>query len=149
MNVSADFVVGRHPNGRICEVYEIVHCLAPSGELREAIHGSYASFFENGRIRSYALYRIGELDGMYSVWYPNGNLFYQCDYANGKRQGKLNIWYENGIKKVEGSYKDGIEHGRWIYWKENEEKAAEIVFENGKRVSGPEFRIAEVQLPEF
>jgi len=147
MKLSAEFVINRHHNGSISEVYDIVHCLSPSGDLREAIHGSYASFFDNGRIRSCIQYRYGEIDGRYNVWYPNGLPFIQCEYVNGKRHGKLYIWYDSGMKKLEGFYKDGLEHGSWIFWNKNGEKEAVIEFNEGKKISGPEFPIVDIQPP--
>ena len=98
-------------------------------------HGSYKSWFENGKPWTEGTYKNGEWDGVKKGWWRNGQLQIESNYKNGQLDGLMRYWHEDGQLGSERSYKDGKLHGLSRSWTEDGVLEVEYTYENGKIIS--------------
>jgi antitoxin component YwqK of YwqJK toxin-antitoxin module len=82
--------------------------LAYKEGLQSKIFGKYATYYDNGRIRTEAYYsRNGLLDGIYRTYYDNGNPEKEITFSNGEINGLFRSYYDNSQVRSEVSYVKG------------------------------------------
>jgi len=59
-------------------------------------HGTWESFFENGKKNSATYYVNGVREGHSIVYYPNGAVYYYGEYKNDEKVGIWKVFHENG-----------------------------------------------------
>jgi antitoxin component YwqK of YwqJK toxin-antitoxin module len=120
------------------------------------MHGSYRSWFENGRMEGEAHYdegvregrarlwnekgqllketrfRKGLADGPATEWYPNGNMERRTSWRAGKRQGQVETWFASGKRKGIGTYEQGERSGTFVVWWESGKKRQETNYKMGE-----------------
>lgn len=75
------------------------------GEYKDDLRdGSWASYFEDGKIWSEGVFVKGESHGKRSVYHPNGQKYYEGIFTMGKRTGIWIFWDEDGNKVNEINY---------------------------------------------
>lgn len=80
-------------------------------------HGSWSSFYKNGRKQQEGRFENDREIGDFVWWYENGQVMTKGSWLDGKRHG-LWVWYhENGQKSVQGEFINGEPAGPWAYWK--------------------------------
>jgi antitoxin component YwqK of YwqJK toxin-antitoxin module len=80
-------------------------------------HGSYRSFYENGRIENEGVYKNGLLDGDFIVRYPTGEIKSRGKYSDGKKNGPWVEYYVSGALSRKGFFKMGAIDGVVTGWK--------------------------------
>lgn len=124
-------------------------------EIPAVRHGSYESYYEDGRLESRGEFDHGAYKGSWNFYYANGNLresgefvnnarhghwtsyhenglrASETDWANGVENGSHTDWFANGLMCAQGAMKDGLRHGYWMYWSEDGAKVREGNCENG------------------
>ena len=59
-------------------------------------HGLYRDYYENGQIRTDAIYKNGALDGLYTFYHENGEIYVQVNYNKGDLDGLITFYDPNG-----------------------------------------------------
>jgi TonB family protein len=71
------------------------------------------------------------------IWYDNtGLVLHRASYKDNKENGKETYTYSNKKTMMTGNYKDGQMDGEWIGYYQNGQVAGDVVYDNGKQVSG-------------
>lgn len=63
---------------------------------KEVKHGTWKSFYPDGRMWSLSNWNLGIEDGEYKTWHTNGNLNISGFYSNGVRTGKWTFYNTDG-----------------------------------------------------
>ena len=79
-------------------------------------HGTWITFFPDGRPRWKGNKKEGLSHGPYIMWYPNGKKKMEGSYKNGQKEGLSTIWHINGEKWKEQKHKLGKPVGIWKTW---------------------------------
>lgn len=75
-------------------------------------HGTWKTFFSDGRLHKIYRYYYGRERGRSMEYYQNGQVKNQCRFSNGAKAGKEMSFYENGEKERVSRY-------RQVYFLEN------------------------------
>ena len=95
-------------------------------------HGSSETFYDNGKPQTKRWYVQGEKDSAHVGWWPNGNLKFRYHFRQGQYQGLFSEWYESGKSLQEIVYDEGREiSGKG--WRENGKLYMNYVMNNGRR----------------
>ncbi|MEY3423208.1 MAG: hypothetical protein RIR48_3538 [Bacteroidota bacterium] len=97
-------VILKNDTGTVVQEYYLAH---------DSIkHGSFKSYFENGKIKELCTYDQGILTGTRIIYYPNGQIEISETYdANGNLHGPYRQFFENGNLKVEKNYTENVLNG--------------------------------------
>jgi len=106
-------VVEKYDNGKP----KLIYNHAKDGKK----HGAYSEFFETGRKKIQASYKMDVLHGKYAEWDVKGRPVRRCSYRDGKLHG-TDSRYEDGKPKYVADFSDGVLNG------------TESRYENGKPV---------------
>ena len=120
------------------------------------LHGKASYWYENGQLKSEAVYDSGAPSGTIIAYYDDGNKMSETSYKNGKkdgedivyfkngnkkkstiylasrRSGTCQEWFENGKLKEVNEYKDNALHGTTIVYYSNGKKRREINYQDGQ-----------------
>ncbi|HVS19471.1 MAG TPA: hypothetical protein VMT18_12775, partial [Planctomycetota bacterium] len=102
----------RWPDGKPKAEYE-VRIEADGSEVR---HGSWKTWFENGKQSEEGSYADGRRVGDWSLRWPDGKRRALGAYVDGLRDGPWKHYHESGPKSGEGSYTAGRRSGEWRFW---------------------------------
>ncbi|MCX6181036.1 MAG: hypothetical protein NT150_03805 [Bacteroidetes bacterium] len=83
--------------------------------LRNAKHGEWKYFNENGAVDSIIVYVQGNREGI-SQTYSEGKLFKKMEYLHDVLNGLYEEYYADGTKKTVGTYSKGKKQGTWKYF---------------------------------
>lgn len=100
------------------------------------INGVYKTYDEHGNVRMKITSKDGKPHGMGYFFRENGSLQYEAEFKDGILDGQLNQYYVNGALHNEMHYVKGIHDGVQKTFDSEGNQTAEIVYENGKPVSG-------------
>ena len=75
-------------------------------------------------------------EGRSIEYYLNGKRKTSSEWKNNKLEGRLLKWYDNGKKFGYEEYKGGKRNGRAIMWSKSGTIQADLVYRDGRRVSG-------------
>ena len=81
-------------------------------------HGSWTTFYDNGRPRWRGSKKDGQSYGKYYMWYENGRKKTVGLLKEGKKSGRETSWFANGTKWQERFYENGSATGLWKTWDE-------------------------------
>jgi TonB family protein len=74
--------------------------------------------------------------GEFTYFDSTGLAFHRCSYKDDKENGKETYTWPNKKVMMTGSYKNGERDGQWIGYYRTGQVAGDVVYENGKQVSG-------------
>lgn len=102
----------------------------------EPINGLYKIYYPNGNVKMEVLSKDGKPHGEGRFYDENGNLQFKGIFKDGQIDGTVYNYFADGTVRNEMHYVDGVQDGKQYIYDENGDPAAELVFENGKAVSG-------------
>lgn len=81
------------------------------------LHGSYKTFYPNGKLTIETTYKNGKLDGVYKKYSIKNKLIELLTYKNGILNGPAELYDRNtGLIYEKGNYVDDIKLGEWSYY---------------------------------
>lgn len=87
------------------------------------LHGEYACFFSDRKLKEKGEFREGQRNGKWVKWYSNGVIRETCQYSGGKRNGKYFLYSSGGQKVMQATYRYGLLHGIVIHYENGVEKS--------------------------
>lgn len=93
--------------------------------------GWVVDHYEEGALRSRALYRGGALNGLSEGWFASGALEIRETFADGVSQGEKTRYYENGRTRSQGMVVDGEYDGLYQQWNEEGVLTESVALTNG------------------
>jgi len=115
------------PNGKLRLRHEVL--VKDDGTTVE--HGTYATWFDDGRKEYEGVYVQGRLAGVATRWHRNGVKASEQHYANGLRNGPRFMWDENGLLRKEEHFVDDKPDGVWTTWDDKGRIKARQVYDKG------------------
>jgi len=85
----------RYDSGQLNEKYEVKKDAAGN----YVKHGSYGSWYENGKQKQEGTFKDDKKDGKHIFWYENGSKESEGIFQNDKKTGSWDSWYDKGQKK--------------------------------------------------
>ena len=85
---------------------------------RDQPHGSWTTFYDNGRPRWRGSKKVGKSHGKYYMWHENGRKKTVGSFSDGRKNGRETSWFANGVKWQERFYENGLPTGLWKTWDE-------------------------------
>ena len=87
---------------------------------KNALHGIYQRFYENGQLSDSGYLSYGENKGTWKSWYSTGQLkevkYYSFKRGHSTLESEFKSWYPGGNIKDSGYYRNNARHGIWIEW---------------------------------
>ena len=119
-------------NGEIKELY-------PDGTLQSSRQlqngrqqGPAFTFYPGGKAESSRWYSNGDKDSIHTGWWPNGNKKFEYHFSKGNYNGLFAEWYQSGKMMQQVMYDNGKEvSGKG--WRENGKVYMSFVIKNGRR----------------
>ena len=99
-------------------VSEVYHYAIKDSTLQ----GSYESFYLNGSLKTYGLYKKNLPDSVWHYYYKNGRKKAEGRFKKGIPNGQWKYYYENGDIKSEGRLKGSSKEGFWKFYYENDDE---------------------------
>lgn len=87
--------------------------------ISNVLHGSYVSYFLNGKIESKGQFENNETAGAWEFYYENGRLKMRGNLLKNSNQGKWEYFFESGGKAMEGTVNGKFREGEWKVYYEN------------------------------
>jgi hypothetical protein len=81
--------------------------------MKTIYHGSYKTYFSDGKLQSDRNYKDGKLDGLSRFYEYNGAILSEINYKEGKPEGSSKQ-YSNGKVESETNYSNGILNGKYV-----------------------------------
>jgi len=118
-------------------------------------HGTFRSWFKNGKIKTIMEFREGEKEGISKEWWPNMNIKSQGHYLQGAKEGPwsytyptgkiqtqilyrhnlkdgpFNEWYPSGQKKESSEFTENVLEGKYLSWYPNGNPKEQSQYEKG------------------
>ncbi|PNW26539.1 toxin-antitoxin system YwqK family antitoxin [Formosa algae] len=105
-----------------------------SSVLNGKLHGTYRSFYDNGKPYEIRYYRNGLAIGTHvAYWKSNGNLKFEYNYYDQKKEGSHKNWFENGNLSYSYRYKNDRLFGLQQAWRINGSLYRNFIVKNGVR----------------
>lgn len=124
--------VSEYPSGRI----ESEFMGYPDASGRIVMHGRFAEYYEDGKLKTDGTYTHGRLSDRW-VWYDrNGRELAKSDFENGT--GKMFSFYPSGRLESEAEYENGLLHGRHIEYNPDGSIAEETEYRAGRKLPAEE-----------
>lgn len=79
------------------------------------LHGTFTTFYRDGKPESRGYYHKGRATGRWEKWYPNGQVAFVIYQNNNKFHGDYIIYADNGHIIEQGSYFENRKKGEWVY----------------------------------
>jgi hypothetical protein len=98
------------------------------------MHGSYRSWYEDGKPICAMTYENGKEHGMQTIWTSDGHLHSRRMFEHGERHGTTFEWHNDRQLRSREEYVRGKRHGEYIEWHRNGVKRKERTYENGEIV---------------
>lgn len=124
---------GKQPfSGTIMEYWPGGQCKS-SRQIKEGKeNGLQQGFFENGTKEYWRWYTYGEKDSVHTSWWPNGHKRSEYHFKKGNYNGLFTEWYNSGAMLQQVVYADGKEiSGKG--WRENGKPYMSFVMKDGRR----------------
>ena len=74
---------------------------------KQVYHGESKEYYKNGNLKSFKIYKNGNINGKWIEYYESGQINSECSILNEEYAGAYEKFYENGNSKVKGEYIDG------------------------------------------
>ena len=100
---------------------------------RTVLHGTYISFYMNGRMETRGEYEDGVPSGKWEFYYENGNKKKVGELYDGQPYGYWEYYFENGKMKMEGDLFGTRREGNWKYYYQTGDIKSKGLFENNSR----------------
>lgn len=94
--------------------------------------GSFTTFYEDGKKSSETIFKDGKKDGEAIEYFSNGNTKSSTVYKAGRREGVAKEWYENGKIKKEDNFVDNSLSGKCVEYHDNGKKKLECNYKDGQ-----------------
>ena len=95
--------------------------------------GSWATYWDNGQLRSKGAYKNGTKDGFCQFYWMYGRIRDEGSFKNGTKHGMwVGYWEKNGSLQYEQNYKNDQEDSYKFYW-ENGQLGTEGIYLNGQK----------------
>jgi len=108
-------------------------------KVRQGAGWQVTNHYMNGKVQMTGTYSDDSCNvrqGQFTWFDITGVTSRQTLYADGKENGKETYTYPNKKTMMTGSYKNGERDGEWIGYYLSGQVAGDVVYENGKQVSG-------------
>jgi antitoxin component YwqK of YwqJK toxin-antitoxin module len=108
-------------------------------KVRQGAGWQVTNHFMNGKIQMTGAYSDDSCNvrqGQFTWFDSIGVTMRQTMYTDGKENGKETYSYPNKKIMMTGSYRNGERDGEWIGYYKNGQVAGDVVYDNGKQVSG-------------
>lgn len=93
--------------------------------------GWVVDHYEEGALRSRALYQEGTLNGLSEGWFASGALEIRETFVDGVSQGEKTRYYENGQLRSQGTVVNGEYDGLYRQWNEEGVLTESVALTNG------------------
>lgn len=111
----------------------------PDGKVRMLTHfkdgkeeGVAETFYENGEKESHRIYTAGEKDSIHTGWFPGGKMKFEYHFSKGNYDGAFREWYPSGAPAREMMYANGKElSGK--EWRENGVLYTNFIWKGNRR----------------
>ncbi|ALJ03682.1 hypothetical protein APS56_00305 [Pseudalgibacter alginicilyticus] len=132
-----------YENGRVVDVIEQQNSKGRNINKSKVKQNPYAigniiKLYDNNKIRFYATYTDGVLDGEIKEYYENGQLKCEGFYNYGSRDGKFKYYYPSGVLKAIVNYKSnselGFKDGEHIEYYETGEIAYKTTYQYNQEI---------------
>ena len=107
--------------------------------VRQGAGWQVTDHFINGKIQMTGTYSDDSCkvrQAEFSWFDSTGLAYHRCSYKDNKENGKETYTWSNKKTMMTGSYKNGERDGEWIGYYRTGQVAGDVVYENGKQVSG-------------
>lgn len=106
----------------------------------KGFNGSVSEKFAGGQLKSRFNYRHGRQDGLSETYYESGMPESKRWYAGGEKDSVHTGWWPNGNKKYEYHFSKGNYNGWFTEWYQGGSMIQQVLYENGKEISGKGWR---------
>ena len=96
--------------------------------------GMFETHFENGNLKSQAIYQQGLLEGISLSWFPQGSLESRRDYNQGEKNGLHQGWWPDGTRRFEDHFSNGVYAGTFSEWYPDGKALHAFTYDQGKEV---------------
>jgi hypothetical protein len=72
------------------------------------------------------------LHGTYRSYFQDGKPYLECNYTGGLRNGIFKTWFANGMLELDANYYDNVRDMNWKYYNEQGEPLYTLRFKLGK-----------------
>lgn len=111
----------------------------PNGKIKKDVvyldgkeNGAARTFYEKGERETERFYTHGEKDSIHKGWWPGGRSKFEYNFKSGNYNGYFTEWYENGQINQQIIYADGKEiSGRG--WRENGRLYMNFIWRGNRR----------------
>lgn len=100
------------------------------------INGLYKTYYPNGTVKMEVYSQNGKPNGLGKFYNEDGTLLYEGTFSDGQPVGTMYHYYRNGKVHNEQNYANGVLHGTQQTYGKKGELLVEVVFDQGKAVSG-------------
>jgi uncharacterized protein len=101
--------------------------------LTNILHGTYISYFINGKVESKGQFTDNETSGVWEFFYETGTLKMRGILFKGANYGLWEYFFESGRKSMEGIIYGKKRQGEWKMFYENGQVREEGEYEDNKR----------------
>jgi TonB family protein len=108
-------------------------------KVRQGAGWQVTNHFMNGKVQMTGTYSDDSCNvrqGQFTWFDSTGTTIRQTAYTDGKENGWETYNYSNKKINITGSYKNGERDGEWIGYYRTGQVAGDVIYENGKQVSG-------------
>ena len=96
-------------------------------------HGEFKSFYENGKVSMYGMFKKGKQHGQWKEFHEDGSIYWKLNYYDGlEEDGLFRTFHKNGEIMSEVTYLGGRPNSNWIHFDELGKKIKVEYYENGK-----------------
>ncbi len=118
-----------------CRRYLINGTLSEEKNYREGVlHGMYKVYWETGALKISGRYKEGLYDGKWEYFDEQGMKAGEATFTEGS--GVMTGYHKNGRISREVSYRNNLKHGRERIWSPEGELIEQIIYTEGKVVTG-------------
>ena len=103
-------------------------------------YGGIRESYPGGRVRSLQKIENGKQQGHTETFYEDGKPESKRWYTKGEKDSVHTGWWENGNKKFEYHFNNGNYNGLFTEWYQSGKIIQEVIYDNGKEVSGKGWR---------
>lgn len=102
--------------------------------------GNTQEKYSTGKVKSKAEFRNGKENGITETFYENGGKETVRFYTAGEKDSIHGGWWPGGQRKFEYHFKNGNYNGLFTEWYANGQMDQQILYANGKEISGKGWR---------
>ncbi|MEO0899587.1 MAG: hypothetical protein AAFY71_24470 [Bacteroidota bacterium] len=91
-------------------------------------------FTKNGLVSRKIRWRNNRIHGSWQSFYPNGKQKEIYLYVEGEKEGLFQVFHKTGTLKQEGNFNKGLANGLFSYYDKSGQMKKQILFKQGKRI---------------